>query len=331
MVEEDGELVSTVLRGGDSYRIAPYTKHRMVGGRERLRHHRGLDSRARRRGAARGSLWPRLNRSAPLLADPDPGASPGGLPRHPRSRSPQGPDAARRAPQPAGSPPPRDRRRPARQCRSNAAAAEAGGAAPVVVDPGVDDSGQRRPRPGRGRPRRAGAAGPRRRADRGDQRQDPAQVRHRGSSPSPIPGKDEHGEDAEPGGRGSRGRRTRDEQPTGAAGLASSASAGAAPPTRSRSSSRKSPSWRQTFYGETITCPARHPDQAGLGPRARHACSQERADVDAAKQDLAIPRRRAGRRAPCPAGCDEGSELEPAESPPRQEPPPALQMRSSRR
>lgn len=31
-VEENGELISTVLRGGDSYRITPFTRHRMVAG-----------------------------------------------------------------------------------------------------------------------------------------------------------------------------------------------------------------------------------------------------------------------------------------------------------
>ena len=31
-VEEDGHLVRTVLRGGDSYRIVPPTRHRMVAG-----------------------------------------------------------------------------------------------------------------------------------------------------------------------------------------------------------------------------------------------------------------------------------------------------------
>lgn len=31
-VEEDGHLVSTILRGGDSYRIIPFTRHRMVAG-----------------------------------------------------------------------------------------------------------------------------------------------------------------------------------------------------------------------------------------------------------------------------------------------------------
>jgi mannose-6-phosphate isomerase len=30
VVEEDGTLVSTVLRGGDSYHIRPFTRHRMV-------------------------------------------------------------------------------------------------------------------------------------------------------------------------------------------------------------------------------------------------------------------------------------------------------------
>ena|ERR1044071_938370 len=34
VVEEDGRMVSTVLRGGDSYRIEPLTKHRMVAGDE---------------------------------------------------------------------------------------------------------------------------------------------------------------------------------------------------------------------------------------------------------------------------------------------------------
>jgi mannose-6-phosphate isomerase len=32
VVEEDGSLVTTVLRSGDSYRIIPYTRHRMVAG-----------------------------------------------------------------------------------------------------------------------------------------------------------------------------------------------------------------------------------------------------------------------------------------------------------
>ena len=32
VVEEDGALVSTVLRGGDSYHITPGTRHRMVAG-----------------------------------------------------------------------------------------------------------------------------------------------------------------------------------------------------------------------------------------------------------------------------------------------------------
>lgn len=31
-VEENGEMVSVTLRGGDSYRISPFTKHRMVAG-----------------------------------------------------------------------------------------------------------------------------------------------------------------------------------------------------------------------------------------------------------------------------------------------------------
>jgi mannose-6-phosphate isomerase len=31
-VEEDGHLVRTVLKGGDSYRIVPPTRHRMVAG-----------------------------------------------------------------------------------------------------------------------------------------------------------------------------------------------------------------------------------------------------------------------------------------------------------
>jgi mannose-6-phosphate isomerase-like protein (cupin superfamily) len=34
MVEEDGHLVSTTLRGGDSYRITPGTRHRMVAGED---------------------------------------------------------------------------------------------------------------------------------------------------------------------------------------------------------------------------------------------------------------------------------------------------------
>ena len=32
VVEENGGMVSRVLRGGDSYRIVPYTKHRMIAG-----------------------------------------------------------------------------------------------------------------------------------------------------------------------------------------------------------------------------------------------------------------------------------------------------------
>jgi mannose-6-phosphate isomerase len=32
VVEEGGELVTTTLRGGDSYRIQPFTRHRMVAG-----------------------------------------------------------------------------------------------------------------------------------------------------------------------------------------------------------------------------------------------------------------------------------------------------------
>lgn len=32
VVEEDGSMVRTVLRGGDSYRIRPTVKHRMVAG-----------------------------------------------------------------------------------------------------------------------------------------------------------------------------------------------------------------------------------------------------------------------------------------------------------
>ncbi len=31
-VEENGEMVTVTLRGGDSYRISPFTKHRMVAG-----------------------------------------------------------------------------------------------------------------------------------------------------------------------------------------------------------------------------------------------------------------------------------------------------------
>jgi mannose-6-phosphate isomerase len=34
IVEEDGAMVSTVLRGGDSYRIRPTVKHRMVAGQD---------------------------------------------------------------------------------------------------------------------------------------------------------------------------------------------------------------------------------------------------------------------------------------------------------
>ncbi|HSN88408.1 MAG TPA: cupin domain-containing protein [Thermoanaerobaculia bacterium] len=34
VVEEDGALTSLVLRGGDSYRITPNTRHRMVAGEE---------------------------------------------------------------------------------------------------------------------------------------------------------------------------------------------------------------------------------------------------------------------------------------------------------
>lgn len=32
LVEEDGSLVTTTLHGGESYRIRPFTKHRMVAG-----------------------------------------------------------------------------------------------------------------------------------------------------------------------------------------------------------------------------------------------------------------------------------------------------------
>ena len=32
LVEEDGNLVTTTLRGGESYRIRPFTKHRMTAG-----------------------------------------------------------------------------------------------------------------------------------------------------------------------------------------------------------------------------------------------------------------------------------------------------------
>lgn len=32
VVEEDGELRHTTLRAGESYRIVPFTRHRMVGG-----------------------------------------------------------------------------------------------------------------------------------------------------------------------------------------------------------------------------------------------------------------------------------------------------------
>jgi mannose-6-phosphate isomerase-like protein (cupin superfamily) len=32
VVEENGAMVNTVLRGGDSYRISPYTRHRMIAG-----------------------------------------------------------------------------------------------------------------------------------------------------------------------------------------------------------------------------------------------------------------------------------------------------------
>jgi mannose-6-phosphate isomerase len=31
-VEENGEMVSVTLRGGDSYRISPFTRHRIVAG-----------------------------------------------------------------------------------------------------------------------------------------------------------------------------------------------------------------------------------------------------------------------------------------------------------
>jgi mannose-6-phosphate isomerase len=34
LVEEDGKLVETVLRGGESYRIRPFTKHRMIAGEQ---------------------------------------------------------------------------------------------------------------------------------------------------------------------------------------------------------------------------------------------------------------------------------------------------------
>lgn len=32
LVEEDGELVNRMLRAGDSYRIIPFTRHRMIAG-----------------------------------------------------------------------------------------------------------------------------------------------------------------------------------------------------------------------------------------------------------------------------------------------------------
>lgn len=32
LVEEDGRLETLILRGGDSYRIKPFTKHRMIAG-----------------------------------------------------------------------------------------------------------------------------------------------------------------------------------------------------------------------------------------------------------------------------------------------------------
>jgi len=32
LVEENGELVNRTLRGGDSYRIVPFTRHRMIAG-----------------------------------------------------------------------------------------------------------------------------------------------------------------------------------------------------------------------------------------------------------------------------------------------------------
>jgi mannose-6-phosphate isomerase len=32
LVEEDGELTTRTLRGGDSYRIVPFTRHRMIAG-----------------------------------------------------------------------------------------------------------------------------------------------------------------------------------------------------------------------------------------------------------------------------------------------------------
>jgi mannose-6-phosphate isomerase len=34
LVEEDGKLIETVLRGGESYRIRPFTKHRMIAGEQ---------------------------------------------------------------------------------------------------------------------------------------------------------------------------------------------------------------------------------------------------------------------------------------------------------
>lgn len=34
VVEEDGQLQQLVLRGGESYRIRPFTKHRMVAGQD---------------------------------------------------------------------------------------------------------------------------------------------------------------------------------------------------------------------------------------------------------------------------------------------------------
>lgn len=34
VVEENGQMVSTILRGGDSYHIKAYTRHRMIAGEE---------------------------------------------------------------------------------------------------------------------------------------------------------------------------------------------------------------------------------------------------------------------------------------------------------
>ncbi len=106
VVEEDGELRSTTLRAGESYRIVPFTRHRMVGGRGRVRHHRGFDARAGRRRAAGGPVWPGgvgAGCSRASCSPPAPRRRSRSSRRRP-SRSSQPPEAAT---EPAAEPAPR--------------------------------------------------------------------------------------------------------------------------------------------------------------------------------------------------------------------------------